>query len=83
MVDILKLRGRMVEKGYTVARLADCLGINKSTLYRKLCTNGEMLTIREAGDIVSFLGLSEKDAATIFFTQNVACNANIEKETQE
>ncbi len=36
MIDINKLKGKMVEKGYTNKKMAEALGIHKDTLGRKL-----------------------------------------------
>lgn len=38
MVDVNKLKGKMVEKGYTIKKMAVELGIHKDTLGRKLRT---------------------------------------------
>ena len=75
MINVLKLRARMVEKGYNMTRLAGCLGMDRSSLYRKLKASGETLTIREAGDIIDALHISGRDVTTIFFHRNVALNA--------
>ena len=36
MVDVNKLKGKMVEKGYTIKEMAVELGVHKDTLGRKL-----------------------------------------------
>lgn len=36
MIDVNKLKGKMVEKGYTNKKMASVLGIHKDTLGRKL-----------------------------------------------
>ena len=35
-MNVLKLKGKMVEKGWKVAPLAEYVGMDKSTLYKKL-----------------------------------------------
>lgn len=71
MVNVNKLKGRFVEEGKTVADVAENIGIDKGTLYRKL-NNPEQITIREADAMVKFLNLSVDDAVAIFFSEYVA-----------
>lgn len=65
-MNIPKLRGKMVEVGYSVESLAAKMGIDKSTLYRKL-DNGEKFTIGEALEIRAALDLTSDEASAIFF----------------
>lgn len=65
-MNIPKLRGKMVEKGYTVETLSGALDIDKSTLYRKL-SNGEGFTVGEAQKIKTTLDLTQEEASDIFF----------------
>ncbi len=67
MVNIRKLRAKMVENGVNVENLAASIGIDKSTLYRRLAGNGEEFTIKEADLIREALSLSATDASEIFF----------------
>lgn len=61
------LKGKIVEKGYTVEMVADKAGINRATLYRKL-NNFEKISIGEAKRIKSALGLTNKEATEIFLS---------------
>lgn len=72
MVNVNKLKGKIVENGLSVEKIADSMGLDKSTLYRKLGQSGESFTIREADAIVKILQLSLTDANAIFFSQFVA-----------
>ena len=72
MVDVLKLKAKIVEKGFTVASLADAIGIDKTTLYRRFADEGKSFTIGEIGQIVAVLELTEQEVRVIFFVQNVA-----------
>ncbi len=72
MVNVKMLKGKMVEKDLTVEKLSDNIGVNKSTLYRKLNAGGDVLTIREVNLIVSALGLTDAEANAIFFAKSVA-----------
>ena len=72
MVNINKLKGKIVENGLTIGKLAKEIGLDKSTLYRKLNNDGETFTIREANLICSVLGLTGKEATEIFLSNYVA-----------
>lgn len=65
-MNIPKLRGKIVEMGYSVESLAAEIGIDKSTLYRKL-DNGEKFTVGEAQKIKAVLDLTSDEAGAIFF----------------
>lgn len=65
-MKILKLRGKMVEKGMNVETLASIMGIDRATLYRKL-GNGGNFTVGEALKINDALELTKEEAYDIFF----------------
>lgn len=64
-VDVAKLKGKMVEKGFTVETLSAAIGIDRSTLYRKLEAI-EKFTIGEARKIKLVLELTNEEAVQIF-----------------
>ncbi len=76
MVNIRKLKGKMVEKGIPISEVAKSLGVDRSTLYRKLKGGGKNITIKDANLLVKTLELDPVEAVEIFFSQNVARNAN-------
>ena len=65
-VNVNKLRGKIVENGLNMSTLAIKLEIDRSTLYRKVNSEGDKLTIKEANEIVELLNLDSKEAMTIF-----------------
>lgn len=69
-VDIAKLRGRIVEKGYTQETLAEQLGVDNSTFSRKMKANGAAFTVGQMHKIAELLTLSGKEAAEIFLQDN-------------
>ncbi|KAA0963170.1 helix-turn-helix transcriptional regulator [Streptococcus cristatus] len=71
MVNISKLKGIIVEKGYTQEALASEIGIDKSTFYRKI-KNGGSFSIGEANAIVRAINLTRDEAVSIFFAETVA-----------
>ena len=64
-VNIAKLKGKMVEKGINAERLAEAMGIDRATLYRKF-GKAEKITIGEAARMKAILGLSDQEAYQIF-----------------
>ncbi len=71
-MNVNKLKGKIVENGLNVSQLATSIGIDKATLYRKLTSNGETITISEAERIAKTLNLSMEDVNAIFFDNFVA-----------
>lgn len=70
MLDVRKLKGKIIEKGFSINTLAKVSGIKKSTIYRRI--NSGAFTIKEADLICKSLDLSEQEAMSIFFSQYVA-----------
>lgn len=59
------LRSKMVEKGMNVEQLAAAIGVDRSSLYRKL-NKFEKVTVGEAVKIKEVLQLSNEEASQIF-----------------
>ena len=70
MVNVRKLKAKIIESGKTIAEMSRILGINPSTFYRKLKRNS--FEIGEADVMVRELCLSPEEANAIFFNQFVA-----------
>jgi plasmid maintenance system antidote protein VapI len=60
-----KLKAKIIERGLNVEGLADKVGMERSTLYRKL-NNFEKITIGEAIRMKDALGMTESEATDIF-----------------
>lgn len=71
MVDVSKLKGKIIEKNTTQEVLAHSIGMNRSTFYRKMKQGGNF-SIDEVNRIVTTLHLSKEDAVSIFFGDFVA-----------
>ena len=65
-VNVNKLRGKMTERGMSVADLAEHLSLSASSFYRRL-GSPENLTIAEVQMIKKLLDLSAQEATEIFF----------------
>lgn len=66
-MNINKLKGMLVEQGMNVETLAERIGSERSSLYRKL-NNAEKITIGEAVRIKGALNMSDAEAIEIFLT---------------
>lgn len=71
-INVNLLKAKLVERGLNVEQLAEMIDIDRSTLYRKLKSGGDGLTVSEANAIIRALSLSLQDAVSIFFTTEVA-----------
>ena len=60
------LKKRIKDKGMNVEALAEKIGIDKSTMYRKI-NKDISTTIAEAAKIKDVLALTEEDTKNIFF----------------
>ena len=78
-VNVAKFKAAIVERGTSVAELADAVGLSKSTLYRKISTGGDDFTIGEVLSITKALHLSADEGQQIFFAQNVAYDATVKE----
>lgn len=72
LVNTNKLRGKIVEMGTTIPELAEKIGIDKASFYRKMKSNGENFTIKEANLISKELNLDLDEVNSIFFSSFVA-----------
>ncbi|MDQ8427455.1 XRE family transcriptional regulator [Enterococcus faecium] len=68
MIDVAKLKGLIVERGTTQQAVADSIGINRSTFYRKM-KNGGNFTVAEAKKIKEEVPLTDSEAAEIFLVK--------------
>ena len=68
MFDKNKLKAKMVEKGYSVEQIAQKLGINSVTVYRKLSGETEF-TRNEIAMLKSILSLTIEEIDNIFFAR--------------
>ena len=64
-MNLNKLKGKIVENELNIEKLADIIGIDRSSLYRKL-NNAEKITIGVAAKMKEALSLSETEAYDIF-----------------
>ena len=67
-MKINKLKAKVVEKEMNIEMLAKKLGINQSSLYRKLNNADEKITIGEAVKIKKILDIKDEEAIDIFLT---------------
>lgn len=70
--NMRKLKGKIVEAGMTQDVLADAMGIDRSTFYRKMRTSGNAFSVADVQNIIQALSLSDSDVFAIFFNREVA-----------
>ena len=71
-VKVDRLKGLMVERHVTHEALSMALGVNRSTLSRKLKDGGNKFTIREIKKMKNFIPLTNEEVIDIFLTEKVA-----------
>ena len=70
-IDIARLKRTIITKNTTMEALAYELGINRSTLYRRLRKGSAGITLKDAVTISHALKLSTQEQAGIFGGRNV------------
>ena len=69
-MNTAKLRGKIVECGLRQEDVAKEIGIDASTMSRKLNSGGEMFTIGQMHKLADVLKLTSEEAADIFLQPN-------------
>lgn len=70
MVNISRLKDLITEKHSTLESLANDIGISKATLYQRLKQGGRGFTVYEVQKIVEMLGLTSREATSVFFSNS-------------
>lgn len=70
VVDIKKLKDKIEQNKFSNESFSKEIGIDQSTLYRKLKNNGDTFMIREVYAIIDTLKLNELEVTQIFFSKN-------------
>lgn len=70
LINVPELKRTIVKKNTTLEAVASVLGINRSTLYRKLKCGSAGITLRDAHYICEYLQLSEHETRNIFWQKN-------------
>jgi transcriptional regulator with XRE-family HTH domain len=73
MINTREIKAQMQRKGMTQQHLAQAMGINPTTLNRKINNEeGNLLTVDEANKIKKVLEIPESMLQIIFFADSVA-----------
>ena len=72
MINILKLKAKIVEAGMTILSVSKALNMDRSTFYRKMNEDGTDFTIKEVNIMINILNLSFNDVQDIFFNKFIA-----------
>lgn len=70
-MDVKALRAKMVLRGMSVYGLAERIGIDSTTLYKKLRGATEF-TQSEISKIANVLGMSREEILAVFFAEEVS-----------
>lgn len=71
-VDVEMLKKLMSERNVTNDALALAMGVNRSTLYRKINEGGKSFTAEDIYKMRDFIPLTDQEAIDIFLTHKVA-----------
>lgn len=69
MVKVDKIRGRIAELNTTQEAIADEIGMDRTTFYRRMSSQGLKFTIGEIKRLVIALDLSHDEAIDIFLSE--------------
>lgn len=72
MINVNKLKGKIVENGLSVADVAKAIGIGTASLYRKMNGKEETMYVKDDYAIGQLLKLSTDEMNAIFFAPNVS-----------
>lgn len=72
MVNVNKLKAKMVELELNADELSRRIGMDRATFYRRLSVDGQTFSIKEADAISRELDLTKNEVNEIFFSQFVA-----------
>lgn len=72
MTNADKLKATLKEKGMSIEEVSKLIGIDKSTFYRKLASDGATFTIGEVDKMSQALSLTVEEINSIFFSNFVA-----------
>lgn len=72
MINSMELKAEIKRSGLTQDQLANKIGIDPSTLNRKINNKNSTLRVDEAQKIVAVLNIPEEKLAVIFFNSKLA-----------
>jgi DNA-binding phage protein len=72
VVNVNMLKGKIIQSGRNITMLANEIGLDRATLYRRLQNGGRTMLVKDAKNIANVLGLTAEEVNSIFFNNNVA-----------
>ena len=76
MVNVNKLKAKIVEMELNVDELSEKIGMDRATFYRRLSVGGQTFS-KEADAISRELNLTKEEVNEVFFSQFVAYDAKM------
>lgn len=68
-VNVQRLREKIAEGSKTQESIADAMGMNRSTFYRKMKSGGDGFTVGEIHKMMKYIPLTKREATDIFLSQ--------------
>lgn len=68
-IDVKLLKEKIEKRGLSQSEFSKMIGLDVSTFYRKLKTNGDSFSIGETQRIIKCLHIGKKEAINIFLPQ--------------
>lgn len=72
IVNVNKLKAKMVELELNADELSEKIGMDRATFYRRLSAGGQTFSIKEVDAICRELKLTREEVNGVFFTQFIA-----------
>lgn len=72
VVNVNMLKGKIIQSGRNITMLANEIGLDRATLYRRLQNGGRTMLVKDAKNIATVLGLTAEEVNSIFFNNHVA-----------
>ena len=70
MADMKKLKEVIKKKNLSVEFVAEKIGIDRATFYRKVNSNGEKFTVGEVNKMAEEIGMTSTEVVSIFLPEN-------------
>lgn len=78
MADMKKLKEVIKKKNLSVEFVAEKIGIDRATFYRKVNSNGEKFTVGEVNKMAEEIGMTSTEVVSIFLPENSQERENLE-----
>ncbi len=67
IINVQRLKGKIVERNHTQEAVAEAMGMNRSTFYRKMKNGGNGFTVGDIHKMIECVPLTKEEVMDIFF----------------